>query len=115
MHRKISCLQAARPLRTASAVSASRQWSIVLHEHDDASFTARVWVDGKLLRPDCVACPKAVAIAYLREALVDARAYDQLSLRAQGRRGIRSTRVTEVARAIRWFEDAELPVQTSGP
>jgi hypothetical protein len=83
---------AAQTLLSPSTVSKGRFWNIVLHRHDDASLTARVWVDGKLLRPDCVSQPAAPALAYLDAALLDVREGDPLTLRAQGSGGIRTLR-----------------------
>lgn len=82
-----------------------RLWSIVLHQHEDASYTARVSVDGKVLLPECVACAGEAAIAYIVAALVDARLEDQLMLRAQGSGAIRTWRAKDAASAARWLSE----------
>jgi hypothetical protein len=86
-------------------VRAPRRWSVVLHRHEDASYTARVWVDGKLLRPDCVGCTDAAALAYAAEALVDARPEDQLALRTQGAGAIRTWDAADAISATRWLAE----------
>jgi hypothetical protein len=80
-----------------------RRWSVVVHQHEDASVTARVWVDGKLLLPDCVGCSGAGALAYVEEALIDVRPGDALELRAQGSGGIRTFRPPDPTVASRWL------------
>lgn len=70
-------------------------------------------MDGKLLRPDCVACTGAATIAYVQEALVDVREHDTLSVRAQGEGGFRTTRVTDAAQALRWFKE-QMPAAVRG-
>lgn len=92
------------------SVPVPRIWNVVLHQHDDASFTARVRVDGKLLRPDCVACTGPATIAYLQEALIDVREADELAVRAQGKGGIRTAQVTDAAQAVGWFQQ-QIPVE----
>jgi hypothetical protein len=86
-------------------MSSHRLWNVVVHRHEDVSFTARVWVDGKLLLPECVGCPAAAALAYVEEALVDVRAADQLALRAQGSGGIRTFRASHSELALRWLDE----------
>jgi hypothetical protein len=86
-------------------VPSPRLWRIVVHQHNSSTFTVRVWVDGKLLLPDCAGCPAAAALAYIDEALVDARPDDRLSLRTQGEAGIRTFRATELEIARRWLEE----------
>lgn len=80
-----------------------RRWSVVVHRHEDASFTARVWVDGKLLRPDCVGCSAAAALCYVADALVDAYPDDQLTLRTQGGGVVEASRAVDAPGAIAWL------------
>jgi hypothetical protein len=82
-----------------------RRWNLVLHRHEDGSFTVRVWVDGKLLRPDCVGCSAAAALAYAAHALVDARPDDQLALRTQGDGHIEVCGVRDAIGATRWLAE----------
>jgi hypothetical protein len=91
-------------------VQSPRLWNIVLHQHGDASCTARVWVDGKLLLPDCVGRPAAAALEYVGEALVDVRPEDRLALRVQGGAAIRTWRAEDVESATRWLSQrVEVP------
>ena len=84
-------------------MSTPRRWNVVLHRHEDASFTARVWVDGKLLCPDCVGCSAAAALAYIADALVDAYPGDELALRTQGCGDIDTCQPSDAVSAIRWL------------
>jgi hypothetical protein len=82
-----------------------RRWNVVLHRHEDGSFTVRVWVDGKLLRPDCVGCSSAAALAYTAAAFVDACPNDQLALRTQGGGDIALCDATDAVGATRWLAE----------
>jgi hypothetical protein len=97
----------ARALRACDAmeITAARVWRIVVHAHPDHSFTVRVWVDGKLLLPDCVACTSATAIAYVAEALIDARQSDELAVRTQGKGGSHAFRAADAAAVGHWLAE----------
>lgn len=82
-----------------------RLWNIVVHDHGDKTFTVRVWVDGKLLRPDCVACSVENALAYVEEALVDVHDGDQLEVRTQGDGDTSTFRAADAVTIIRWLEE----------
>jgi hypothetical protein len=87
----------------SARIVAPRLWSIVLHRHTDASFTARVWVDGKLLLPDCVGRSRGTVLSYLGEALIDARGDDRLAVRSQGCGAIESFPATDPESAKQWL------------
>ena len=80
-----------------------------MHQHEDSSFTARVRVDGRLLRPDCVACSRVATLAYVEAALVDARHADRLVVRVQGAGGIREFSTTRASEVMHWLA-SEVPV-----
>jgi hypothetical protein len=82
-----------------------RLWNVVLHRHEDSTSTARVWVDGKLLLPGCIACSGHEALCYLGEALSDARRGDGLALRVQGRGGMRVFSTRDPSEAISWLAE----------
>jgi hypothetical protein len=90
-------------------VSKPRVWSIVVHLHEDSSLTARIWVDGRLLRPDCVACTRTATLGYVEAALIDARREDKLVIRVQGKGGIRALSSQEAAQTVQWLRE-QLPV-----
>lgn len=94
--------------RVVPKMSAPRFWNLVLHVHDDGSYTVRVWVDGHLLRPDCVACDAAAALHYVREALLDVRHQDTIEVRAQGALGADFCRPADAESAQRWLR-AKMP------
>ena len=90
-------------------MSTPRRWNVVLHQHEDASFTARVWVDGTLLLPDCVACGTQAALEYVIEALVDVRPGDAIEVRTQGVTGVQSCRAPDASHVRRWLQE-KMPV-----
>ena len=81
----------------------------MVHRHEDSSLTARVWVDGQLLRPDCVACTRRATLRYVEAALVDIRGEDRLVLRVQGVGGLRAFPHQQTARALSWLAE-QLPL-----
>lgn len=80
-----------------------RVWSIVVHHHEDGSFTVRVSVDARTLRPECVSCSASAALAYVEGALADVRSDDQLLVRVQSTRAFETLRATTVQAAKRWL------------
>jgi len=78
----------------------------VLHQHDDLTFTARVWVSGKLLLPDCVACGRDTTLSYIAAGLLDAsHGDDRLVLRAQGQGVLRTFETREASLAMAWLAE----------
>lgn len=64
-----------------------RLWSIAVHVHNDATITARVHVEGRLLLPTCESQTLEQALGYVAAVLVDYRERDRLALRKQGAAG----------------------------